>query len=345
MKARHDPKAAAILQNLEMASVECKGASKRKAVADSDSQEPDLSSRSKLHEVYEQVLNRRLEPGDMVYQFREEPGGVVAELSLPSLPGPCGAQTWVSGLRQNRRAARVHVADLALRSLRADNELAMITGESTSGSSPRERGPSRPSSPAPERAVGPLTGSDAKTDLVVFCQWSCGRSMGKQDIAYSVSRRDGEYIATARLDCFAGEEFSGPPRPERRQAEQAAAAEALRAHQRELGVMAKAAPKRRRLQGEVAARDPGPSAKHRLHEACARLLGREPQGGDVVYEVDLTNEGPAASLRLPCLPGALGGRSWSSGPCGSRTGARERAAGMALQALLEDPEYRPLSSA
>lgn len=320
------------------------GPSKRKAAGETGDGAPDSSSRSKLHDACTRVLNRSLEPGDIVYQIREEQGGQVAELTLPSLPGPCGLRSWTSNVCENRRSARLRAADLALRSLASDPELAAAVAPLTCQQSylPGGGGSSEPAlvdagarAPWPSSAAG--TVSDAKTELVIFCQWSCGRPMGRKDVRYSAARQGGQHVATVRMNCFCGEEFVGAPQANRRRAEQAAAEKALRAFEKERAQMARAAPKRRRVQTSAAACDTHPSVKQRLHDVCTRVLGHPPQAGDVVYEVAAENGGVTATLRLPCLPGELGSQVWTSRLCISRHDARLQAAAAALATVLEDP--------
>lgn len=85
-----------------------------------------------------------------------------------------------------------------------------------------------------------------------------------------------------------------------------------------------------------------PTAKSRLHDACAALLNRQLQQGDIVYEVQEASCGTSSSssanscvarLRLPNLPGSIGDQTWSGGPCSSRREARLQAAVAALKTI------------
>lgn len=84
-----------------------------------------------------------------------------------------------------------------------------------------------------------------------------------------------------------------------------------------------------------------PSTKSRLHDACAAILSRKLRPGDIVYESPEADSGGSSSsskgfvmrLRLPCLPGSLGARTWIGGPCAGRGEARLKAAAAALETL------------
>lgn len=351
---------------------------KRKISIAADAPSSDVNSRSRLHDACVSILNRELEAGDLVYDIREAAAGqAVVELRLAGLPGAWAVRRFAGEPHATRRLARESAAQAALSALRADPETAALidapppllegsgcTEEPLTRSGQNEQGvgqgssavSSSSSSTAPRVLAGNGTAVDAKSQVVVFCQRSCGRNMRREDLVYTLERLDGQFVASVRLNCFGGEAFAGAPRDDRRGAEQAAAEEVLKAFAKERQQLFHHPAKRRRKTdarhgepgsggagGERAAKakaDPG--AKARLHDVCCALLGRPPQAGDVVYEVVPSNKGPTASLRLPGLQGNLGGRVWASDVCASRSDARIQVADLALRDLLEDAQYAPL---
>mmetsp|Transcript_89422 Transcript_89422/g.252342 ORF Transcript_89422/g.252342 Transcript_89422/m.252342 type:complete len:401 (+) Transcript_89422:130-1332(+) len=355
---------------------------KRKISIAPDAPSSDVNSRCRLHDACVSILNRELEAGDLVYDIREAVAGqAVVELRLAGLPGAWAVRRFAGEPHATRRLARESAAQAALSALLADPETAALIDappplegrgraeEPLSRSGQNEQGlgqgssavSSSSSSTAPRVLAGKGTAVDAKSQVVVFCQRSCGRNMRREDLVYTLERLDGQFVASLRLNCFGGEAFTGAPRGDRRVAEQAAAEEVLKAFAKERQQLFHHPAKRRRKtdalrggtgsggagasRGERAAAakakaDPG--AKARLHDVCCVLLGRPPQAGDVVYEVVPSNKGPTASLRLPGLQGNLGGRVWASDVCESRSDARIQVADLALRDLLEDAQYATL---
>lgn len=327
---------------------------KRKMLSDTDEQEPDPILRCRLHDAYTHILNRPLQPGDIVYNVSDSGQGQVAEIRLPSLPGALGMQSWTSKPCANRRLARVHAAGKALTCILSDPELAASVGPGAGqssigptecrkeGSCGLEGTGSHSDLSRKGEQDGAVVEFDFKAQVVMFCQWSCGRPMRKKDIVYTVARHYSWYQATVTLSCFSGEEFTGTPRTDRRQAEHAAAEVMLKAFERERAQMDLEMNKKRRVQTDGTSSGADPSVKMKLHEACSRILRRPPQTGDVVYEVAAWNGGPRAALRLPSVPGQLGMRIWESRACASRRDARIQVAGMALEAIRQDPTFGPL---
>lgn len=176
---------------------------------------------------------------------------------------------------------------------------------------------------------------------------------------YTTTREGSEFVAVVRVNCLSDASYSGLAQTSRRDAEQAAAKEVLAAFTEERAHMALERAKRRRINAcstglaIVAAKIKAGAAsieaasfedkaglddKNRLHDACARILGRAPQAGDIVYEVVSGNSGPTATARLPCLPGRLGQQCWASPVSRSRRDARAEAARLAVRALDEETE-------
>merc|ERR1712113_973747 len=106
--------------------------------------------------------------------------------------------------------------------------------------------------------------------------------MGKSDIVYTGTRQGSVHQAVVRLNCLNGVEFRGLPRADRKQAEHAAAKEALQAFSKDRAVMLRAFPKKRKVQAEATSSRVAPNIKRRLHEICLQIVGRAPQAGDIV---------------------------------------------------------------
>mmetsp|Transcript_37402 Transcript_37402/g.66459 ORF Transcript_37402/g.66459 Transcript_37402/m.66459 type:complete len:344 (+) Transcript_37402:60-1091(+) len=326
---------------------------KRKNSANEAASELDHTARCKLHDACTRILNRCLRDGDVMYDIFETEGGQVAKIKLPGLPGAWGSRSWLSKPCLNRRQARLSAADAALRSLMEDPEMALaidVPRLENSRNAAQDESSAGDFMDISSSSAYAEDGLDPKTKVVIFCQWSAGRPMQKGDLVYSTSRESGLFRATVKLNCFNGEEFSGASLPDRRQAENSAADAVLLAYRKQRAKASapasvredpnKPMAKRRRVQSdahEVEAVEPGINT--RLHEICVQLLGREPQAGDIMYEVAVTNEGLTAALRIPCLPAPLNNELWTSGSCTSRRDARMQAAAKAVKTILADPAY------
>mmetsp|Transcript_54346 Transcript_54346/g.151360 ORF Transcript_54346/g.151360 Transcript_54346/m.151360 type:complete len:405 (-) Transcript_54346:65-1279(-) len=324
------------------------GSETKASIIDANRELSDPVARSKLHDVCVQLLGRDLEPGDVTYTMREVDGGHVAKVRLPGFSG-----SWISGVCANKRAARQLAASTALRSLLADAaredhaELSMavsrVFGPAYAASTSSTARPTDLGSMQlglTQSGDGESSEHEAKTQLVIFCQRSCGRPMSKNDIVYTTVRDNCQYQTTVVLNCFGGQEFRGGLKVDRKQSEQAAAEVALLAlpKKRSQGTSTPAASsKKRRVSADEVTSEIDPGIKRQLHDACTKILGRPPQAGDIVYEVVAGNTGPTATLQLPCLPGDLRERIWVSPVSVSRHDARIKAANMAMRSLLDDP--------
>jgi len=300
--------------------------------------EGDPVARDRLHELYTRILNRPLRPGDIVYELADTEHGAVAKVRLPGLPDALGLQSWTSKVCATRRLAREQAAGQALCTLLLHSESLSVAEPPANSAgcsvlSAEGTGAENSDTIADLKAQKPTEDADVKAQVVTFCQWSCSRPMRKADIV----RHDGQYKAKMVLNCLSGEEFVGPPRPDRRQAEHAAAAVMLKVFERERAQMDVEMNKRRRVQADPSGARQELNARSQqqrlLHDVCDRIIGRHPQPGDVVYEVISSFGGARVTLRLPCLPGQLGREIWEGLACGSRRDARAQVASMALEAI------------
>jgi len=314
---------------------------KRKA----DNLEDDPVARGRLHELYTRILNRPLQPGDIVYKLTSDEQGSVAEVRLPGLPDVLGLKSWTSKACATRRLAREQAAGEALCTLLSHSELLAVAEPlaKSAGCSvlPAEgMGAENLCKETDLKAQESVPDADLKAQVVTFCQWSCSRPMRKTDIVYTTVRHDGQYKAKMILNCLSGEEFVGPARPDRKQAEHAAAALMLKIFERERARMAVEMNKKRRVQADSSCAGQELNARSHqqrlLHDVCGRIIGRHLQPGDVVYEVIGSFGGARVKLQLPCLPGQLARETWECLVCGSRRDARAQVASMALEAIQQE---------
>mmetsp|Transcript_7106 Transcript_7106/g.21634 ORF Transcript_7106/g.21634 Transcript_7106/m.21634 type:complete len:398 (-) Transcript_7106:124-1317(-) len=189
--------------------------------------------------------------------------------------------------------------------------------------------------------------TNPKTTLVELCQRYCGRSMDKADIVYTVSEFGGEYQAMVRIDCVDGQEFAGELCASPKEAEQAAACQALEGLRQDIGFGAASGKKRKASNvGEDVSKflkvdAPDARVKGKLREACKQILGRDLTDDDIVYEVTAEERGQVATLTLPNLPGELGASSYGGTLSPFRRDTMLAAASAALDAILADPDYGP----
>lgn len=203
-------------------------------------------------------------------------------------------------------------------------------------------------------SYGPEVNANAKTELVAFCQRKSASSMRQGDIVYTVEKWGAQYQATVKLNCLNGDEFAGELCATEKQAEQAAAHQALLAHAEELQTQqslkrkameaASDPAKWARCTDEQFSLDevpPDPSVKGKLHTAVKQLLCREVDNTDIVYEISATDEGMVASLTLPTLGLEIPqfhGKVWVGKPTMTKQGTRLSAAAQALAEIMARPE-------
>lgn len=191
--------------------------------------------------------------------------------------------------------------------------------------------------------TGKGTCPDAKSHLAIFCQRQCQRCMQKGDLEYSVVRSNGVSVATVRLHCLGGAVFSGFPQISNRLAERSAAAIALERFSSQRVQLFQGVAKRRKSENGSAAGSTalavGVCVKSRLHKVCAKIVGREPRVGDILYDAVQTLTGTTASLQLPFVRGPLEGRVWVSEAKASKHDAKSHAAWLALEDLRKHVEY------
>lgn len=200
---------------------------------------------------------------------------------------------------------------------------------------------------------------DAKTALNQFCQRLCQRPVTKSDIVYTVNKIGPQFQAIVKLNCIQGQEFAGELSPNPKEAEKAAAHQALQAHASTIAalpppVVAKkrkpaagaapgvplipGAPMAENGPGEMDGENPALTDKVKLNAACMRIAKRALQKGETIYEARQTVGGYQATVRLTCLPQEWAGKVWAGQVCTTKQAAEQSAAGMALAAINADPE-------
>merc|ERR1719162_2547381 len=95
--------------------------------------------------------------------------------------------------------------------------------------------------PAPPAVPGVPVPMDSKTALNQFCQRLCQRPVTRADIEYTVNKIGVQFQAIVKLNCIQGQEFAGELASSPKDAEKAAAAQALKAHQMTIATLPPAA--------------------------------------------------------------------------------------------------------
>eukprot|EP00930_Biecheleria_cincta_P038227 TRINITY_DN26262_c0_g1_i2.p1 TRINITY_DN26262_c0_g1~~TRINITY_DN26262_c0_g1_i2.p1 ORF type:complete len:396 (-),score=69.71 TRINITY_DN26262_c0_g1_i2:75-1262(-) len=316
---------------------------KRKRSVESIANSSDPSIKSRLHDACAAILNRRLRPGDIVYELPEaDVGGsssskaFVMRLRLPSLPGSLGARAWMGGPCAGRGEARLKAAAAALETLEMEQAVPQDDAIGSVG---------------PKQAAGiEESGSlDTKSKLSIFLQWKCGRTLEKGDVTYSTSRQGGMYRTTLKLHCLDGLEFEGDPAVDAKAAQDAAALNVLNDFPSDIERMTKIMQskkiflpaKRRKLPvRDDALPNVDSKAQSKLHDVLSTMLRRDLAPGDMVYDVIAEAGSYVGHLRVPCVAAVDGAsdlaqRVWSSPKRSSKRDARASVAGLALADLLQ----------
>lgn len=180
--------------------------------------------------------------------------------------------------------------------------------------------------------------SNAKTTLVELCQRYLGKSMGKADIVYKVNEFEGQFQATVKLDCIDGQEFAGELCANSKDAEKAAAHQALEGLKTDIAASAGVKRKAADISELLKAEAPSPYVKAKLREAVKQLVGRDLVDADMVFEVNPGTGGNICSLKIPCLSGALGARTYLGAPSPFKRDTMLNACSKAMDAITADPE-------
>lgn len=196
---------------------------------------------------------------------------------------------------------------------------------------------------------------DAKTALNQFCQRLCQRPVTRSDIEYTVNKIGVQFQAIVKLNCIQGQEFAGELSMSPKEAEKAAAEQALKAHQMTIeSLPPTATPKQKKKEKTQAARsgqnadggvvrakppdeeNPALTAKVKLNSLCMRIVKRALQKGETAYDTKQAIGGFHCTLKLHCLPNEWDQQAWAGMICTTKQAAEQSAATFALQAIEAD---------
>lgn len=207
-----------------------------------------------------------------------------------------------------------------------------------------------------------VEGMDPKTALNQYCQRYCSRPVTKNDIVYMHTKFDvNQFQAIVKLNCMAGQEYAGEVCPSAKEAEKSAANQALQAYRAvalpapQPRIKKKKSPGTDPETGEAVtgeeiedAENPALTDKVRLNAACMRIVKRALQKGETVYacrqlSLGKVQDGFAATVQLPCLPGKWADRTFQGEACSNKQAAAQSAASVALRDIMADPEMSSLA--
>lgn len=202
----------------------------------------------------------------------------------------------------------------------------------------------QPPQPQPEENA-PM---DAKTALNQFCQRLCQRPVTRADIEYTVNKIGVQFQAIVKLNCIQGQEFAGELASSPKEAEKAAAEQALKAHQMTIATLPPPVTARQKKSsrageagGAVRAKppdedNPALTAKVKLNSICMRIVKRALQKGETNYETRQAVGGFHTTLKLSCLPDDWAEKAWAGKVCTTKQAAEQSAATYALEAIEAD---------
>ncbi|CAE8610197.1 unnamed protein product, partial [Polarella glacialis] len=200
-----------------------------------------------------------------------------------------------------------------------------------------------------------MDGMDAKTRLNQFCQRFCVRPVTKMDIVYSTTKfGNNQYQAIVKLNCMEGQEYAGELSANPKEAEKSAAQQAMQAYSTVLSQLPplRAGQKKKKpaASADGAVKKPIPEGENpamtdkvKLNALCMKIAKRALQKGETLYETRQMGIGKAptgyqTTVRLVCLPGEWANKMFAGQVCQNKQSAEQSAAGIALAAMLLDPE-------
>jgi len=206
--------------------------------------------------------------------------------------------------------------------------------------------------PAPAALQDP-NAMDTKTALNQFCQRLCQRPVTRTDIEYTVNKIGVQFQAIVKLNCIQGQEFAGELSLSPKEAEKAAAQQALKAHQTTIDTLPPPVTGRQKKKEKTQAGAVGPGGievmpkppdeenpaltpKVKLNSVCMRIVKRALQKGETAYNTQQAIGGFHTTLTLNCLPDEWAKRAWAGKVCSAKQAAEQSAAEFALAAIEED---------
>lgn len=198
-----------------------------------------------------------------------------------------------------------------------------------------------------------MSHENAKTQLNTFLQRHTKKAIGKADIVYTTQKHGDQFQTTVTLVCLGGEEFAGDMASNQKEAEKQAAAAALEHHAQDLAELPAQEDKKKGTKRKepgaapavAAGENPCIANKVLLNGALGRILRRPLSKEDIQCENAKLEDGQyQTTLSMPNLPGEFGSLAWAGDVASTAKQAEANAAGLAYQALQEDPTYGPVIS-
>jgi len=213
-------------------------------------------------------------------------------------------------------------------------------------------------------------GIDHKSALNQYCHKYCSRPVTKDDVVYTKTKfGTRQFQAIVKLNCMGGQEYAGDVCETSKEAEKAAAFQALEAY-KSVPLPSPPPPGGRKnrvptLQtrsvdpatGELVENDefgdednPALTNKVKLNALYMRIVKRALLKGETVYEcqplldIDGQVAGFVATVRLSSLPGEWSGRAFQGDFCQNKQEATQSAAKVALAEISADPELGKLAN-
>lgn len=231
------------------------------------------------------------------------------------------------------------------------------------GMAPPARGPPM-AAPRPPEAE-PEAPMDSKTALNQFCQRLCQRPVTRVDIEYTVNKIGVQFQAIVKLNCIQGQEFAGELAASPKDAEKAAAEQALKAHKMTIATLPPTQTGRQKKKDKASAaakttdpddqqppkvklpeeENPALTAKVKLNSLCMRIVKRALQKGETNYETVQRPGGFQCILTLTCLPEPWSMKAWTGKVCTTKQAAEQSAAAYALEEIEADADLESLAIA
>jgi len=202
-----------------------------------------------------------------------------------------------------------------------------------------------------------ITAPDPKTQLVQFCQRYSEKPVGKGDIEYSHFKYEGGFQAKVKVKCVDNREFVGEIASNARDAEKAAAVQAMLGYKNEVEqVNAKADGKNKRklaiptleitpvakvarLAGAASEAAKAPAtAKGDLNCTVSRIIRRIMGKQDILYNTFQVPGGFQSRLSIPCLGGLWARDSFVGEISYKKMDAEQSVAAVALVAIQKDAQ-------
>lgn len=153
-----------------------------------------------------------------------------------------------------------------------------------------------------------------------------------------------------------GQEYAGEVCDNAKDAEKSAAQQAMQAYAAVIQSLpeGKKPKKKQPAEGGAGAippeENPALTDKVRLNALYMKIIKRPLQKGETLYEtremgLGKSPSGYQSTVRFPCLPGEWGTKVFAGQVCQQKQGAEQSAAGMALAAMLADPEMSAVCNA